>query len=204
MESQSNRVIDISESGIVLRQHTALDKLCDWFAAKFMDHHELWEDWCEYSWTLAEEEMEILLDCYEYGYHLFPCSMGELSILCCLRVELTPGGPQFYPAFILEGVDAVVEKGLAQIRNRTYVIGVEVGYELRQVELSIVEMESIRAGSALSKSIVDAYEGNEYTYEFRFNMDSDGSLQVLIDDDAVGYDGGWTDAHIDVSFEAAE
>ena len=67
-------------------------------------------------------------------------------------------------------------------------VSVTVGYELRTIILSANEWKNVKSGKELTKSVDDYYEGETFTYDFRFNGDmyDDASLVVTYDDGGVG------------------
>ncbi len=81
---------------------------------------------------------------------------------------------------------------------RTYNLSVEVGYELRTVNLTQDEYDAVRNSVTLCKEVRDFYEGEEITYLFAFNRDSEHSLVVTYDS-GVGFLGSIDDAHLDIS-----
>ena len=70
-------------------------------------------------------------------------------------------------------------------------IPITVGYELRTIILSANEWKNVKSGKELTKSIDDYYEGETFTYDFRFNGDmyDDASLVVTYYDGGVGFIG---------------
>ena len=70
-------------------------------------------------------------------------------------------------------------------------IPITVGYELRTIILSANEWKNVKSGKELTKSIDDYYEGETFTYDFRFNGDmyDDASLVVAYYDGGVGFIG---------------
>lgn len=70
-------------------------------------------------------------------------------------------------------------------------IPVTVRYELRTIILSANEWKNVKSGKELTKSIDDYYEGETFTYDFRFNGDmyDDASLVVAYYDGGVGFIG---------------
>ena len=70
-------------------------------------------------------------------------------------------------------------------------IPVTVGYELRTIILSANEWKNVKSGKELTKSVDDYYEGETFTYDFRFNGDmyDDASLVVAYYDGGVGFIG---------------
>jgi hypothetical protein len=75
-------------------------------------------------------------------------------------------------------------------------LSIEVGYELRTVELTAGEWSKVQLGEELHKTVQDFYEGSEFNYEFHFNsqMEPDSSLVVTYDDGGVGFVGDISDA----------
>ena len=59
-------------------------------------------------------------------------------------------------------------------------VSVEIGYELRTVELTQKEWDNVNKGEYLSKSIEDIYDGEVFVYEFQFNPENpkDSTLYV--------------------------
>ena len=77
-------------------------------------------------------------------------------------------------------------------------ISVEIGYELRTVSLSETEWTRVQSGHALSKEVVDYYEGEEFTYVFHFNTElHQGNSLVVTYEDADGFIGNIEDAILD-------
>ena len=70
-------------------------------------------------------------------------------------------------------------------------IPVTVRYELRTIILSANEWKNVKSGKELTKSVGDYYEGETFTYDFRFNGDmyDDASLVVAYYDGGVGFIG---------------
>ena len=50
-------------------------------------------------------------------------------------------------------------------------VSIEIGYELRTIELNQKEWEDVNKGEYLSKSMEEMYEGELFVYEFQFNPD---------------------------------
>ena len=59
-------------------------------------------------------------------------------------------------------------------------VSVEIGYELRTVQLTEEEWDDVNKGEFLSKSIEDNYEGEVFVYEYQFHADypKDSTLYV--------------------------
>jgi hypothetical protein len=79
-------------------------------------------------------------------------------------------------------------------------ISVEIGYELRSVELTSQEWEDVQKGTRLNREVVDCYEGEAFRYVFAFN-DRKGSTLVVTYDDADGFIGDIGDVLVDASEE---
>ena len=83
-------------------------------------------------------------------------------------------------------------------RPKSIGLSVEIGYELRTVSLSDLEWSRVQSGHALSKEVVDYYEGEEFTYVFHFNSEiHQGNSLVVTCEDADGFIGCIEDAHLD-------
>ena len=61
-------------------------------------------------------------------------------------------------------------------------VSVEIGYELRTVELTRQEWEAVQKGQHLIREVEDYYEGEAFTYVFAFNIRKGSSLVVTYDD----------------------
>ena len=72
---------------------------------------------------------------------------------------------------------------------------VEIGYDLRTVELTKSEWQSVLDGKTLIREVEDCYEGETFTYVFQFNVREGNSLVVTYDD-ADGFIGDIGDAII--------
>ena len=72
-------------------------------------------------------------------------------------------------------------------------VSVEVGYDLRSIELTPEEWASVQTGQNLVREVIDYYEGEAFTYVFAFNTRNEGSLVVSYDD-ADGFLGDIEDA----------
>ena len=75
-------------------------------------------------------------------------------------------------------------------------VSVEIGSELRTVELTHQEWETVQRGQHLVREVEDYYEGEAFTYVFRFN-ERQGSTLVVTYDDADGFIGDIGDAIIE-------
>jgi hypothetical protein len=82
------------------------------------------------------------------------------------------------------------------VTTNTIQISVEVGYDLRSVELTPDEWGEVQNGQHLVREVVDYYEGEKFTYVFAFN-DRQGSSLVVTYDDADGFEGNIGDAIIE-------
>jgi len=78
-------------------------------------------------------------------------------------------------------------------------LSVEVGYDIRTTELTADEWGDVQNGVELHKSVLDWYEGEEFTYEFHFNssMEQGSTLVVTYDDCGVGFIGNISEAFIE-------
>jgi hypothetical protein len=80
-------------------------------------------------------------------------------------------------------------------------ISVQIGYESHMLPISNEEWEIIKAGKSFAKDVESYYEGEAFTYEFKFNMDSENSLIVSYYgedmDSGDGYIGNIEDATIE-------
>ena len=74
-------------------------------------------------------------------------------------------------------------------------VSVEIGYDLRTVELTSDEWTAVQNGENLVREVVDYYEGEEFTYVFIFN-DREGSSLHVTYDDGDGFIGDIRDAII--------
>mgnify|MGYP001472781884 CR=1 FL=1 len=74
-------------------------------------------------------------------------------------------------------------------------VSVEIGYDLRTVELTPQEWEAVQRGQHLIREVEDYYEGEAFTYVFAFN-DRKGSSLVVTYDDADRFIGDIEDAII--------
>ena len=72
-------------------------------------------------------------------------------------------------------------------------LSVEVGYDLRSVDLTLDEWAQVQGGEKLVREVIDYYEGEAFTYVFAFNARNKGSLVVTYDD-ADGFLGDIEDA----------
>lgn len=77
-------------------------------------------------------------------------------------------------------------------------LSVEIGYEVRSVELTETEWESIQRGETLARSVDDSYEGETVTYEWQLNSADYGiDTLVVTYDDAVGFKGSIEDGWVE-------
>ena len=74
-------------------------------------------------------------------------------------------------------------------------VSVEIGHDLRTVELTPQEWEAVQRGQRLVQEVEDYYEGEAFTYVFAFN-EREGSSLVVTYDDADGFIGDIEDAII--------
>lgn len=75
-------------------------------------------------------------------------------------------------------------------------VSVEIGNELRTVELTHQEWQTVQRGQRLVREVEDYYEGEAFTYVFRFN-EREGSALVVTYDDADGFIGDIGDAIVE-------
>ena len=61
-------------------------------------------------------------------------------------------------------------------------VSVDIGYDLRTVELSPQEWKAVQRGQRLVREVEDYYEGEAFTYVFRFNERKGSTLVVTYDD----------------------
>lgn len=82
--------------------------------------------------------------------------------------------------------------------SKSVQLAVEVGYELRAVQLTAEEWDSVKRGEPLNKFVRDFYEGEEMTYQFHFNsaLEEGSELVVTYGDGGVGFIGDIADAHL--------
>ena len=59
-------------------------------------------------------------------------------------------------------------------------VSVEIGYELRTVELTQKEWDDVNKGEFLSKTIEDMYEGEILEYEFVFNNNQSDKVELIV------------------------
>ena len=84
------------------------------------------------------------------------------------------------------------------VKLKSINVSVEIGYELRTVSLSEFEWRRVQSGHALSKQVVDYYEGEEFTYTFHFNSEFHPGKSLVVNyEDADGFIGCIEDAIID-------
>jgi hypothetical protein len=75
-------------------------------------------------------------------------------------------------------------------------VSVEIGNELRTLALTHQEWETVQRGQHLVREVEDYYEGEAFTYVFRFN-ERKGSTLLVTYDDADGFIGDIGDAIIE-------
>ena len=63
---------------------------------------------------------------------------------------------------------------------------VEIGCELRTVELTQKEWDDVNKGEFLSKTIEDMYEGEILEYEFVFNNNQSDNVELIVTYDGEG------------------
>ena len=77
-------------------------------------------------------------------------------------------------------------------------IGIEIGYELRTIDISSKQWEDIKKGIEFQKTEKDYYEGEEFEYHFHFN-DPNGEYSFVVsinDEYGTGYVGDIDDVEV--------